>query len=267
MQKLLKFILPNLDVLVPLVVGFAATCFGIFGGSQSWILGGIALSLVVLCFIIIKDREARASLAELLISLNQSMNRFSSQRVNADTFFITRNELKPFSDRIRKARSVDLFGGSLRVIIISEQRNMIDLKNSGAHIRLLVSNPDNYELQKFLCSRFPEATDPDIHISLIKSGLRSIAPFIGKSESGGSLEIRATDTVQSFSYVGVDTSDLNGQISVEFYLHQVAVGKCPLFLLTAKDDPHWHNMWRNQFELLWETAKEIDVNKIRHANK
>lgn len=245
--------------MLAIIVSIGAAIFGIFGGDQSALLAGIATTLGILAFGIIRDRYGRDALLKAVERLEKSFDTLIQKTITADGFFHTRATLPPFSERLNGARTVDVMGASLIGLSTTYKATLRNLKDSGATIRLLGSNPDNASLQQYLANRLLEAETPSIHADMVRTTLKSVAPIAGDSPTGGSLCIRITNQVQPFSYIGINTSTSKGRLQVELYLSKISLERNPIFTLDSATDPHWYNEFKDQFEFFWEQANEYTL--------
>jgi hypothetical protein len=109
--------------------------------------------------------------------------------------------------------------------------------------------------------RFLEATTDEDHKGHVMTALSNFKSIVGTNESGGNIEVRITDQMQSFSYLGIDTSMPHGNIQIEFYLNKVALSKNPIFLLYPNSDKRWYAEFKEQFEFYWNNSSDPYKNK------
>ena len=176
---------------------------------------------------------------------------FGTGQVSAKNFFQTRADRPPMEIRLRNAKTVDFIGTSLIGLAVTNQSELRTLRDAGAKIRLIISNPDNEPLQEFLAMRYLEADSAKHHKDQVSVALSNFKSIIGASPNRGSVEVRITNLMQSFSYMGIDTSFPQGYIQIELYLNKVALSRNPIFLLYADSDTQWFNEFGEQFEFYW----------------
>lgn len=177
-------------------------------------------------------------------------------QLSAKNFFQTRADRPPMEIRLRNAKTVDFIGTSLIGLAVTNQSELRTLKDAGAKIRLIISNPDDEPLQEFLAMRYLEADSAQHHKDQVNVALSNFKSIVGESASGGSIEVRITDQMQSFSYMGIDTSISQGYIQIEFYLNKVALSRNPIFLIYADSDLQWFNEFKGQFEFFWKNSSD-----------
>ena len=262
MKRAWKFLLTNFDTLIAIVVSIFAAIFGAFRGNQTILLTGMATTLGILAFGLIRDRSSRENLSEHIIYLGKLLAEMNSKKVKADNFFVLRANLPDLSSNMKKTtHTLDMAGTSLLSVGITCQATLRELKESGVKIRLLVSNPDNQNLQEYLSKRYLEAATAVEHTNQVRTSLSCLAPLVSPNKRGRYVQIRVTDHVQTFSYIANDVNRNKGLMQVEFYLNKIGMEKNPIFFLTADDDVYWFNEFKKQFEFAWNNAIDIDPNK------
>jgi len=87
--------------------------------------------------------------------------------------------------------------------------------------------------------------------------------MIGSLPNGGKIQVRLTNQIPGYSYIGVDTNKPTGKMNVEFYLTKIGVDRNPIATIDASSDPHWFEEFRNQFDYLWNNATELDTSKYK----
>jgi|CXWL01.1.fsa_nt_gi hypothetical protein len=260
MKRIVKFLFSNLDTIIAIVVSILAAAFGIFGGNQTVLLAGISTTLGIIAYGTIRDRINRENLSEHINLLEKTLSEMSSGKIKSDNFFVNRTKLPSLSDNMKKAKStLDMAGTSLLSVGITYQASLREVKESGVKIRLLISNPDNPNLQEYLSMRYLEAETAVVHANQVRASLTSLAPLISSNRKGGNIQVRITDHVQTFSYIGSDVNKTDGYMQVEFYLNKIGLEKDPIFFLEAGKDVHWFSEFKKQFEFLWDNAVEIDT--------
>ena len=216
------------------------------------VLGLLALSqLAVGCSSILRDREIK--------ELSASVESLSKDRLSAGSFFMTRKDLPPLDPLLAGATStIDALGLSLSSLAITRQGMLRHLRDSGMKIRLIVTNPDNEYLQEAISMKILEVETADRHARLVRTAVENLGAS-AENSGDGSLEVRVTDHLPSFSYIGIDTQapEGKGEISIEYYLNKVPLQQNPVFVLGAVTDLHWYEMFRDQFEFYWNQAREL----------
>jgi len=259
MKKLVRFSLENFDTIVAIAVSLFAAVFGIFGGNQIALLAGIATTLGLLAYGIIRDRAARDVLGSNIQRLETTIKSISTGKISADLFFINRAKAVPLPEFLRSGQeSLDIMGTSLVSIGTIYSAILRELKEKGGKVRIIVSNPDNLILQEFLAMRYLETENAAILESQVRTALSGLLPLIGRSQRGGSVDVKVVDFIPPFSYVGMDTKKRTGKIQIEYVLHRAGLGRNPIFFLDSADDVYWFGEFQEQFELLWKNAVKYE---------
>ncbi len=90
----------------------------------------------------------------------------------------------------------------------------------------------------------------------MKTALGALSTISGNEPSGGSLEVKVIDSLPPFGLLAIDSNKPTGRIRVELYLDSCPIGERPVFELLASRDGKWYNLFRQQFEILWQKASE-----------
>ncbi len=262
MKRIWKFTIENLDTIFAIAVSLFAAIFGIFGGNQIALLAGIATTLGILAYGIIRDRAARETLGENIQRLENAVHAISTDKVTASSFFVNRATARSLPDFLKSSsESLDIMGSTLISIGAVHRWKLRDIKERGGKVRVIVANPANKKLLEIITMRVKSLRDADGAKIHINTTLADLLPLVGRSENGGEISIRITDFDPTFSYIGVDVKKPTGQIQIEFFLNQVGVDRNPIFYLESINDLHWFSEYKNQFEILWELGK--DANDLR----
>lgn len=260
MKKIWKFLVENFDTIVAIIVSVFAAVYGVFGGNQIALLAGIATVLGLLAFGIIRDRFARDSLEQNIQHLNESIKALSAGKTKAELFFVNREKSPSLPEFLRSgSASLDILGSSLISIGTVHHAILRELKDNGEKVRVIVTNPENAALQEFVAKRYKEIKNPAMMKTHTETTLKSLVPLLGRSKKGGSLDIRITDFVPGFSYIGIDVTKPTGKIQVEFVLNQIGLGRNPIFFLDSTRDAYWFSEFNQQFEFFWKNGTEIDM--------
>lgn len=252
----------NIDLYVLLVVAISTSIVSLLGFIPEEyllpiILSGLALIAVSVLINRHKSEQILESVRHIQNNSEKNIKVFGTtdnRILTTKQFFQTRSERPPLEFRLHGAKTVDILGTSLVSLSISHQGNIRELVESGAKVRLLVSNPNNKALQEFLSLRYLEAETAEIHkhqVDLALENFRSLLNLNGKS---GNIEVHITDRMQSFSYMGIDTYTPRGNIQIEFYLNKIPLGRNPIFLMNADTDTDWYDEFRKQFEFYWDNS-------------
>ncbi len=255
---LLHFVETYGDPILSLIIALGIVLLRIMGiAPQEWVSNAIALVISLLAIALVRDRKAREYLADEIHRLADAVRVLSERQVVAGDFLSTRGKQPSWQSRLQGAKTVDILALSLASLAISHQPDIQDVVDSGGCFRIIVTNPGNADLQRSISARIDEAKSPEHHRKLVESVLGYLAGIAGRKPGAGQVEIRVTDWFPPFSFVGTDTGQLKGKITIEMYLTQSRLDFNPIFQLDAKNDRQWFELFRNQFEIYWHGAKPV----------
>lgn len=252
----------NIDLYVLLIVAIGLSIVSLLGFIPNEFLTPTILTALVLLAVSnlvgrYRVEQIHNNTDKILSEINENAKAIEilgQGKVSARNFFQTRADRPPMEIRLKNAKTVDFLGTSLIGLAVTNQSELRTLKDAGAKIRLIVSNPDNESLQEFLAMRYLEADSAQNHKNQVSVAISNFKSLIGNNSNGGSVEVRITNQMQSFSYMGIDISQPQGYIQIEYYLNKVALSRNPIFLLYANSDTHWYNEFKEQFEFYWNNS-------------
>ncbi len=267
-MKILKNILSNIvsgekiDLYITLLAAIVLSILSILGIiTQTLLLPIILATLVLLTISNLVNRNRLDNGFNNLLNLTQNFDKLEKKvskiaklKNSADLYFKTRVELPPLAKSLSNAKTIDILGSSLLSLSTAYQPILKNLKDIGAKIRLIISNPENEFLQNAI-TKCHDKQSPFQHVLIVKTALENFKSLVGENDNGGNVELRVTDQFQSFSYLGTDVLTSKGQIQIEFYLNEVGLQRDPVFILNALTDSHWYNEFREQFEIFWINSK------------
>jgi len=186
MKKVWKFIIANLDTIIAIVISVFAAAFGIFGGNQIALLAGIATTLGLLAYGIIRDRSAREILGENIIRLDSTIRIMTKEKTTAESFFIRRANSPSLAEFLRSGNeSLDILGCSLISIGTIHSNALRELKEKGGQVRIIVANPENIAITELLSKRFKELENASVAKNHIVTTLTTLLPLVGRLRNGG----------------------------------------------------------------------------------
>lgn len=254
----------NIDVYIMLFIAGGATVLALLGWiPYSILIPVISAILAMLAVASLINRQRVEKILENLSSFNstvesntKAIDAISRGQVASSLFFQTRDTRPSIKTFVRNAKSLDIMGTSLSSFSSFLQSELRTLKQSGANIRLILSNSEDYHLQELYAKRYLETESADDHRKVLQLSLENFRKLVGRDNSGGSIEVRVTDCIQGFGYIGVNAPTQYGQIQVEIYLNKIPLSRNPIFTLNASDDTHWYNEYQNQFDFYWKNATD-----------
>lgn len=118
--------------------------------------------------------------------------------------------------------------------------------NDGCRIKIILLNPQSESLKSLELTNRDQAAAHDIRASLA-----AFEPLIGIKNRKGRCEIRLSDFFLPFSIVAFNPSKDSGEMIVEYHSYKISFGEQPHVFLTTKDNIHWYEFYKNQFEKAW----------------
>lgn len=189
-----------------------------------------------------------------LDNLSDALKQIQGGPVPAHRLFKTRDEWEPLPGRLsRTANTLDMIGNSLNSIAVTHQAVIQKLLDRGVKMRFIITNPENTTLGEEISNRTYEIKSSAQHKTI---GLSSLQNFLSLTENTqeSMLQVRITDSIPSFSYVGIDTDTAHGQIFIELYLKKIPLNRNPMWSMYCDSDAHWVNEFKQQFEKMWESS-------------
>lgn len=255
-QKVWWYIKDSFDTLIALMIAVTTGVAGLVGwGDNSHVLAAIATTLGVLAISLTRDRIQREHLIRETVHISNNLESILQNHATSAYFFTKRSKLPNLSNRLEKVSRLDVMGASLHTFSVNQRGILKDIKDAGGKVRILVTNPDNEQLQYLMAMTFFEVDTPDSHILQIRTALSSMVPLVGTSAKGGQIEVRLTNQLP-FGYLALDSHKSHGEIQVELYLRGPKYNN-PIFILQTEKDTNWYNVYQNQFEELWNHAIEV----------
>lgn len=256
MNKFWSFLGSNFDTLIALVVSIAAAIYGVFGGDQLPLLAGIAASLGILAFGLIRDRISRESLSRQISELKMSL----PDRPSAMAFFKPMND---FDTRLKNALHIDLCGVSLTNTLSSQFPVLRSRIEAGAEIRILVVDPKSHAIE-MSSERSTNPKDTMYYRRRLESTFSELTylhkfaedmKHKGKRGSKtGSLTVKLLSYAPSFGLMCLDSGEKEGLVQIEIFPHKFGFKARPIFALTSENDGEWYAYFIDQFEHMWNAA-------------
>lgn len=175
-----------------------------------------------------------------------------NRKISVDELFVERTG---FSEKIRLAKS-SLFISGVSMVSILSSSEIEKLLAVGVKVRLLLTrNTEDLIREQAKLSY----TDIETLANHKNESLKYMKKFyINKSYSN--LEIREIDAVVPMAFVGIDLEVSSAQLYVQSYMYLTHPAQSPNFMCSSSEI--WFERFRNQIELLWDHATEIDFSGI-----
>jgi len=259
MKKVWSFLGSNFDTLIALVVSITAAIYGVFSGNQLPLLAGIATSLGILSFGLIRDRLNRDALAKQIGELKKSL----PDQPSAMAFF---RPMRDFDIRLKNATQIDLCGVSLTNTINTHFSTLRTRLEEGANLRILIIDPESHAVE-MTSERSTNPKDTLYYRHRLESTFRDLTYLFKfaddmkhkkKKSKVGNLSIRILSYAPSFGITSLDARKDSGIVHVEVFPHKFGFKTPPMFVLTPENDKDWYVYFIEQYEQMWKTAKPWD---------
>ncbi|MGW4285804.1 hypothetical protein ACWEIK_02545 [Streptomyces sp. NPDC004673] len=153
----------------------------------------------------------------------------------------------------RRNGSADIYlaGVSLSRTLETSYRAFESTLSSGGRVRILLTDPDADEAAVTTQNRPTRPRANEIRDE-IRQSLRLLQRL--RTETGGRLEVRTTDTALKFGINYLDVNKASAFLCVQLYSFDVSGESRPIFALTLADAP-WFETFREQAERLWDVSQ------------
>ncbi len=265
-QAIAEFLVDNLTTL--LTIGSAAFIiyrqhFTQLTLSTNNLLSAVlgVLGLLAVSEIIERYRKLNSIEKGIHRSLTFLESRFT-EHPSAIAFFERLPSLDPY---VQGANQIDLCGITLTTTVNKQFGNLRERLQVGAHVRILVIDPDSIALQ-MAAERSTSPSDPEYYRVRLNATLKEIEYLFKSweefkvlegavSKKAGSLTVRLMPYAPSFGILSFDVHQDNGIAFVELYPHKFGYKSPPTFDLTPQRDGIWYKYFTDQFEEMWNAAR------------
>ena len=255
-QVIFNYILDNLfDIFTIAIAGYLVVRHQIkpfTADNAAELATGILAVLGLIAVSGIWDRNRRLGRIEKISEKNlQLALRYQNRKIRADDFFKTERELteKSFSSATEILLSgITLTRTTREYMYVLGQRLV-----AGAHIRIMIADPDIDETLRELVFRDGDLTAEQYKIRLqaVEMVIKIIANTPGRK---GELEIGYLPIAPTFGLVMLDPQQPHGICWVEIYHHRTTEPTAN-FMLESSEDQFWYSFFRQQYEVLWEICR------------
>lgn len=174
-----------------------------------------------------------------------------------DVLASTRQKLAPLEERLARANTITITGGSL-YRLSDEYYAFFEKKlSSGCQIEIIMVKP-NSNAANLLCDNVVyETKDYTEYSRKIEESLKRFLRL--KKETNRNIQVRLTNKVPPFSLIVTDEKEANALIKVELYSYSVPTRERMQFEI-SKEDSSSFLFFLNQLEVIRNTSQEIDEN-------
>jgi hypothetical protein len=236
----------TVDLYLMVAAAFVVGVLNILGSApEAWVTSVILAALGVL--------------AVSALRMDARLANYTVSQVTASKILLPRKRIPPADLAFAGAKRIEVLAISLLTMATTYHTPLKQKRDSGCHIRLILTNPANRIVADLIAQRLPEASSPEIAIAHSQTAASALGKIVGTHPSGGSLEARVLDTLPPFGLFIIDGDTPNGTIRVELYPDNCPVPDRPVFELHASRDGDWYTFFYNQFETLWHKAAAVGV--------
>lgn len=246
----------NLDIYVVVPLSLTVAILGISGSVSSEIVQAAALAtLSIFAVSILTNRHQVAELGSGTRLLADVVQQSLQGRVSVDQVLTTR--LVGLDEALRNARDIRLSGVTLTRFLGEHRSAVRVLLSSGAKVRAIVLDPDagGVEQAGLRCVE----TSVNYYQPRLASAI-GMFKELAEKETSGSIELRGVPYLPAFGLTMTEPETSGGRIYVEQYHHRTAEPHPTFCLLYDRDrNGQFYNFFLGQFEILWESARPIDL--------
>lgn len=185
--------------------------------------------------------------------------------IDADNFFIVREELEPLSKIFQEATAIRFSGGHLSSVIISQNDSLNNFLKKGHTAKFILPNPMNdYILEQYAEKLMVNMSKEAFKDSVVLS-LKTIMRY--KKDGNLKIDVRVYNSVPAFGLQIIEAST-NNRIYVELYTMQTELSERLLFPVMQSGSGEMYLRFKKQFDILWEDSQKIEeVNGLQELLK
>jgi hypothetical protein len=238
----------NIELYVTVTLSLCIALLSVFGVVD--IKAVSATTLAVLALLAASGLATRHQSEEAGRRLEQLAASLSGD-VPADQFLKTR--MPPLDEDIAAASDIRLVGVTL-ARTIRELLPALDRRlRRGASVRVLIIDADSPARTEAI-ARSRSTDTPEFWPHRLASTIGLLGILTSAAPEEAALQLRVLPYVPTFGMCLIDPAETYGRIHVEVYQHQT-IEQNPSFSLRAGRDSHWYQLFAQQFETLWESAR------------
>ncbi len=251
----------DLDLIVLVVVAVTVAVLGSVGKASDPLINSVMLALLAL-------------LGVSLLNFRYQVERFSSLVGNADSsdavakwFFKKDQPFDAVVDRVKKSKSVWLWGAALQAHIPHLVEIIRERLPEGLHIKVLLVEPGSAALE-MNAFRGNATTLADMNNELMVNinKLRTLAA----SAAPGSLEVRVVNYLPPYTLYAYNVEmqsgalSPDGEIEVRVSTFRGSHWDRPSFSLTRKGGGEWYVHFCEEFQKVWGAASPVVASEGTH---
>jgi hypothetical protein len=238
----------NVELYLTVTLSLCIALLSVFSVVSIKVVG--AATLAVLALLAASGLATRHQSEEVDSRLDQLAAAMSGD-VPADRFLKTR--MPALDADIAAAADIRLVGVTLTRTVRDLLPNLDRRLRKGASIRVLVIDGDSPARTEAV-ARSRGADSPDFYQHRLASTIDLLGVLASAAPDEVALQLRVLPYVPTFGMCIIDPAEPYGRIHVEIYQHQT-IEQNPSFILRADRDSPWYQLFAQQFETLWDSAR------------
>ncbi|TYB38198.1 hypothetical protein FXF50_11115 [Micromonospora sp. AP08] len=240
----------NVDLYVAVVVAVVVALLGVLSVVDGKVIAAATLAvLAVVATSMLAGRHQAGAIGAALDRLASD----TDGQVAADRFFASR--MPPLDVEGATAADIRLVGVTL-TRTVRDLLPVLELRlRAGARVRVLLIDVDGNAGAE-AAARSRKADAPGFYRRRVNATIDLLRVLATSPPDGGRLQVRLLPFVPTFGMCLIDPEEPHGRIHVEIYQHRTLAAD-PSFCLEAVRDSQWYQLFREQYELLWQSGRDV----------
>lgn len=211
------------------------------------------LAIVIISYVVV--------LAKNNFDLNQKIIKKldNMHTTDADSLFIIREEMEPFSQLFSEADCVKFSGGHLNSVVIGAYDDLLSFLKKGNKAVFLLPNPTRYGVMRIYAEKLMVETTVQEFTSLL---LVSLKKLIELKNAGYDVDIRLYNTIPAFGLQIIEAKKAS-RMYVELYTFRTELKERISFPVKLSDSGEMYIRFLKQFDALWNDSHELAKQRLR----
>jgi len=240
----------NLDLYIVVAIAVVVAVLGVFNVVDPRILA--AATLAVLAVMATSMLASRHQIDSVRMMLDR-MAATEAGNVPAERFLTQRHT--DLDNELATASDIALVGVTL-TRTVRDLLPVLDRRlQAGGRVRVLLIDLESQAHQEAV-ARSKKADAPDFYRHRVSSTVDLLRVLASTAADVSALQLRVLPFVPTFGLCLIDPGERHGRIHVEVYQHRTLEPN-PSFSVRANRDGHWYDLFRSQFETLWDSARPL----------
>lgn len=199
-----------------------------------------------------QNLQFAALLAGIALLVFKTTDPASTQSMSLEDVLKDRNDYGKFSDFIRGAKSLSIYGASNMNVLREMDDIEREILDRGGKVRVLIQDP----LQEASVSILVRQLDKTYDLRRDLEMAQLILHRMQERRPTPNLQHRFVPYSPGFSLAVVNAGESDGRLVVEFYGYENKAIKERMHIqIDQHQSPRWFDYWTKQFELMWESAR------------